>query len=209
MRVTSSAEDRVLLDNIRWSTYLAILEDAEGCRGRMSYDRGTLEIMSPSRAHEKTKKLLARMIEVFTEERSIESESAGSTTFTRSDLQRGFEPDECYYLRNAARIRGQDEIDLSVDPPPDLLIEVEFSRSALQKLEIFRSVGVPEVWRCDGQTVTVLVLRDEAYEQVDQSHALPGFPVQLAESFLRRAAETDESRLIREFRTQIRSETGD
>jgi Uma2 family endonuclease len=84
------AEQRVVLDNISWSTYLAILKDAEGRRGRIAFDNGVLEIMSPSKLHEKIKTLIARMVETFTEEQRIECDSAGSTTFMREDLQRAF-----------------------------------------------------------------------------------------------------------------------
>ena len=93
------AEQRVILDHISWQTYLAILNDADNCRGRMTYDRGVLEIMAPSKLHEQVKRLIGRMVEVFTEELNIDIESASSTTFKREDLERGFEADECYYIR--------------------------------------------------------------------------------------------------------------
>ena len=84
----------MVLDNISWSTYVAILNDSTNRRGRITYDQGVLEIMSPSKGHEKIKTLIGRMIEVFTMELSLEIESAGSTTFKRQDISRGFEPDE-------------------------------------------------------------------------------------------------------------------
>ncbi len=138
------AEQRVVLDNISWSTYLAILHDAKGRRGRITFDNGVLEIMSPSKLHEKIKTLIARMLETFTEERRVACDSAGSATFLRADLQRAFEPDEGYHFANAAVVRGKDEIDLSVDPPPDLVIEVDISRSSLPKLGLHRALGSPK-----------------------------------------------------------------
>jgi hypothetical protein len=94
--ISSPAEQRVILDNISWPTYLAILEDVENRRGRIAYDQGVLEIMSPSKVHEQIKRLIGRIVEAFTEQLQLDVVSAGSTTFKRVDLARGFEPDECW-----------------------------------------------------------------------------------------------------------------
>ena len=118
--VISPAEQRVILDQVSWSTYLKLCDETGNRRGRMAYDQGTLEIMSPSKLHENAKTLLGRIVEAYTEELAIDVDSAGSTTFRREDAQRGFEPDECYYLEHAEAVRGKDEIDLTIDPPPDL-----------------------------------------------------------------------------------------
>lgn len=197
------AEQRVVLDNISWSTYLAILSDAEGCRGRITFDNGVLEIMSPSKLHEKIKTLIARMVETFTEEQRIECDSAGSTTFMREDVQRAFEPDECYYFANAAKVRDKDEIDLSIDPPPDLVIEIDISRSSVPKLDLYRTMGVPEVWRYRDARLMVFVLENNDYSEVEESAVLPGFPVARVQHFLDQRSELDESALIRLFRAEI------
>jgi Uma2 family endonuclease len=202
--VLSPPEQRVILDNIRWSTYLAILEDAENCRGRIAYDHGVLEIMSPSKAHEHIKRLIGRLIEAFTEELNIDIESASSTTFKREDLGRGFEPDECYYIAHAAMVRGKDDIDMTVDPPPDLIIEVDISRSSLNKFGIYRALAIPEVWRYEGETLRLYVLHNEGYTEVPHSTVLPQLPIATLQSFLQQRSSLSETQLVRRFRTMVR-----
>jgi Uma2 family endonuclease len=198
------AEQRVILDHISWGTYLAILNDADNCRGRMTYDRGVLEIMAPSKLHEQVKGLIGRMVEVFTEELNIDIESVGSTTFKREDLERGFEADECYYIQHAAEVRGKDEIDLLIDPPPDLLIEVDISRSSLSKFGIYGALGVPEVWRFDGERLQFYVLQAEGYVEVQDSSVLPPLSASQLLHFLRQRLEQSETALIRGFRHWVR-----
>jgi Uma2 family endonuclease len=202
--VSSPAEQRVILDNISWSTYLAILQDADSCRGRITYDRGVLEIMSPSKLHENVKRLIGRMIEVFTETLNIDIESASSTTFKREDLERGFEADECYYIQHAAEIRAKDDIDMTVDPPPDLIIEVDISRSSLNKFGIYRALAVPEVWRYDGESLRLYALHDHDYIEVRQSRALPQLPIDKLADLLSQRSSFGETQLIRQFRTWLR-----
>jgi Uma2 family endonuclease len=197
------AEQRVVLDNISWSTYLAILNEAEGRRGRITFDNGVLEIMSPSKLHEKIKTLIARMVETYTEKKRVACESAGSTTFARADLQRAFEPDECYYFSNAAVVRGKDEIDLSVDPPPDLVIEVDISRSSLPKLDLYRALGVPEIWRYRDDRLRVFQLVRTVYVEAEDSGVLPGFPLAKVQHYLDQRDQLDESALIHQFRAEI------
>lgn len=198
------AEQRVILDNISWQTYLAILNDADNCRGRMTYDRGVLEIMAPSKLHEQVKRLIGRMVEVFTEELNIDIESVGSTTFKREDLERGFEADECYYIQQAAAVRGKDEIDLLIDPPPDLLIEVDISRSSLSKFGIYGALGGPEVWRYDGERLRFYVLQAEGDREIQDSSVLPPLSASQLLHFLRQRVEQSETALIRGCRQWVR-----
>jgi len=201
--VSFPAEQRVILDNIRWPTYLAILEDVENRRGRIAYDQGVLEIMSPSKVHEQIKRLIGRIVEAFTEESQLDVVSAGSTTFKREDLARGFEPDECYYLQNAPAVRAKDEVDLSVDPPPDLVIEVDISHSSLNKFPIYTALDVPEVWLYDGESLRIYVRKGEEYIKSDQSAVLAQLPVDAMMHCLRQRATVGENQLIREFRRRV------
>lgn len=198
--VSPPAEQRVVMDNISWSTYLAILNDAKNRRGRISYDEGVLEIMSPSRQHEDAKSLIRRMIESYCDAAGTDADAAGSTTFKREDLAKGFEPDECYYIENAPTVRGKDELDLTMDPPPDLALEVDISRKSLNKFGIYRALGVPEIWRYYGQTLEFFVLKADEYVNVDQSEQLPGFPAQLAAKLLQKRLTLGQSEIMREFR---------
>ena len=148
----------IVLHNIAWSTYEAILADMEDQVIHLTYDHGELEIMSPSDKHERIKRLIGRMVEVMTEVLGIPIRSAGSTTFKKQMLHRGLEPDECYYVTHEEQLWGRDTIDLLVDPPPDLAIEVDISRSSLDRMGIYAALGVPEVWRYEDGDVVAYVL---------------------------------------------------
>jgi Uma2 family endonuclease len=204
--VSTPAEQRVRLYNVSWQTYLALLADTDQCGSRLTYDEGTLEIMSPSHLHENVKRLIGRMIEAFTEVMDIDICSGGSTTFKREDLQRGIEPDECYYIQHAAAVRPKQEIDPAIDPPPDLFIEVDISRSSIGKFVICAALNIPEVWRYDGESLLVYLLADDGrYALADQSSALPQFPLDELARLLDQRSSLSETRLIRSFRAWVKS----
>lgn len=201
--VSTIGEQRVVLHNVRWSTYLALLEDTEPCRGRMIYDQGVLEIMSPLSSHENIGCLIGRMIETYTEVMGIEIVSIASTTVKREALQRGFEADEAYYIKHADLVRGRNIIDFAIDPPPDLVVEVDISRSSIAKLPIFAAFGVPEVWRYLGDTFQALVLSGIEYSPADCSGVLPGFPLKEVPRLLGQRNTSGETELIRAFRASL------
>ena len=150
METTLSAETRTVLENVRWDTFVELSEQRRGSVPRMTFDEGVMELMSPRRQHENIGRLIGRLVETYTEIRDIEIQSVASTTFKRKDLQKAFEADESYYIEHAEQILPKEEVDLLIDPPPDLVIEVEITSSAIQKLKLFAAMGVPEVWRHDG-----------------------------------------------------------
>jgi Uma2 family endonuclease len=201
--VSTIAEQRVVLASVSWATYCALVDESQENRGRMTYDQGVLEIMSPMLSHETAKALLGRMVERFTEIRDIDMRSSKSTTFRRSELQRGFEADESYYIQHFANLLGKREVDLAFDPPPDLVIEIEMTRSAINKLALFASMEIPEVWRYDGSVLILSALSGDAYEEITESKVLPGFPVQLASQLLAMRSEVSETDLIRRFARQV------
>lgn len=137
------AETRTVMENIRWETYVDLAEQRRGSVPRMTYSEGVLELMTPRRQHEGIGCLLGRMVETWTEVHGIEIQSVASTTFKRKDLAKGFEADESYYIEHAEQIRVKEEVDLLVDPPPDLVIEVEITTSAIRKLNLFAAMGSP------------------------------------------------------------------
>jgi Uma2 family endonuclease len=113
---------------VSWETYERLLaEHEEGSGTRFTYDGGILEILVPSARHEKPNHILASLVEVLTEEMALNIERLGSTTLKRPDLLKGFEPDSCFYIQHADAILDKDEIDLTVDPPPDLVIEIDIT----------------------------------------------------------------------------------
>ena len=171
--VKSPAEQRVVLRNVSWETYERLLEGHESSAPRFTYDRGEMEIVSPSPEHEKFNRRIAQLVLAFTEEMDIESEDLGSTTFRREDLARGFEPDSCFYVQNEEQVRGKDRIDLAVEPPPDLVIEVDITSPSINKLPIYAGLGVPEVWRYDGEKLEILRLGNDGYVEVSRAPLYP------------------------------------
>jgi Uma2 family endonuclease len=174
VKTLESVDQRVILEGVSWETYESLLADhLDRSVPRFAYDRGVLEVMSPSVTHEMHNYNIALLVEVLAEELGFDVVGTGSTTFRREDLQRGFEPDSSFYVQNEARIRGKTEIDLAVDPPPDLLIEIDISRSSLDKLPIYAQLGIPEVWRHDGTKLLILRLEGAGYVEDADSGVLP------------------------------------
>lgn len=204
---TIPSEQRVLLRSITWETYQTLVENPDRAGYLMTYDQGNLEIMSPSWNHELDKSLIGRMIEMFSLHENIDLATSASTTFKRSDLKSGFEADESYYIRNESVVRGKQEIDLLVDPPPDLVVEIEHSRSAINKLALLAQIGVPEVWRYDGQNLWIGQLGTNAYTQSGASEQLPGFPVDAVVQTLQAVGTASETELIRRFMNRLTSPT--
>jgi Uma2 family endonuclease len=183
----------VVLHNINWKSYECLLENYEDSSApRLAYDRGTLEIMSPLIPHEETNRALATIVERIAQEWRISFRNLGSTTFKRSDLSRGFEPDTCFYFANRNRIAGRNTIDLDGgDPPPDLVIEVDVTSSSVNKLSILAALGVPEVWQVVEEVVTILTLVDGAYTIRENSLALPNLSQSTLNTLLQRRQTID------------------
>ena len=199
----SPTDQRLLLSDVDWSTYERLLDDLEGRHLRFNFNRGQLEIMTVSPEHERIKKLLARLLETLTEVLNIPILGLGNTTFRREDAGRGLEPDDCWYISHEARMRERDSIDLFIDPPPDLVIEIEISRSALDRMEIYSALAVPEVWRCDGHSLTIAILVDGGYIESDHSPTFPNIPLAGIVEHLNMRNQTDETSIIRAFRAWV------
>jgi Uma2 family endonuclease len=181
-------EQRVVMKQVSWETYERLLAaNMDASSPRLTYNQGTLEIMSPSVEHERLKKVLATIADLVAEEQGREFEDLGSTTFRRRDFEGGAEPDACFYLQNVEHIRRKQEIDLAVDPPPDLVIEVEISSPAVSKLSIYARLGVPEIWLTDGQSVRILRLADGQYKSSEKSEVLPPLTELVLSEFLRQS----------------------
>ncbi|MGG6270782.1 Uma2 family endonuclease [Leptolyngbya sp. AN03gr2] len=199
--------DRVVLRNISWQSYQSLVRDFESePRLRLTYDRGTLEIRMPLDPHESFKKLLGRLIEAATEELDLEIRSLGSRTCDREDLSRGLEPDQCYYIQNEAQVRGIAQIDLAQFPPPDLAVEVDVTSSSLNRFSIYAALNVPEVWRYDGQSLTIYSLRSGEYQVCDRSLTLPMLTAADVMRFLELYSSIGENSLIKRFRQWIRNQ---
>ncbi len=201
-----SGELRFSIPGVDWEGYEALLKIV-GDRAtiRVTYDRGFVELMSPLYKHDRYGNLLGRMVETITEELGLPLAASGSTTFRRKILDRGLEADESYYLENAHRLPRDGEIDLEVIPPPDLAIEVEITNSILKRLDIYAALGVPEIWRFDGETLAVLLLGPEgAYAPSLKSRAFPFLPMVEIVRFLVEHVPGEDTPWARSFRAWVR-----
>jgi Uma2 family endonuclease len=199
------AIERFVFRGVGWTGYQSILKMVENRRVRVTYDRGDVELMASLAIHERYKHLIGRMIDTIAEELEIQAVAVGSTTFNHEELDRGLEPDECYYLTSAARVRDWKRIDLEVDPPPDLAVEVDVTVSSLNRLGIYAALGVTEVWRFDGESMTVFLLQENRnYIPTETSAAFPFLPMTELASFLRGYDSGNDSRWGRTFRDWVR-----
>ncbi|MGE0496039.1 MAG: Uma2 family endonuclease [Vulcanimicrobiota bacterium] len=169
----------MVLNPCSWETYHRILEEHQDRTSpRFTYDEGRLEIMRPSPEHEELNEAVKQIVSLACEELEIEVRPLGSTTQRSLEQHKGVEPDSSFYF-------GQTDRDPHV-APPDLVVEVEISRSALDKLPIFAALAVPEVWRCGRDSVEFLRLSETGYEAVDRSVWLPVTSVWLARQLVAR-----------------------
>src|SRR2546427_3289681 len=171
---TARRTQRVALYGISWQTYTRILAELGDQRAsRLAYAQGVLEITMPSDRHETYKKLLERMIETLTEELNLPAKSFGATTLNRADLEHGAEPDSCYYIQHVHQIAGR-QVDLATDPPPDLILEIDISSPSSRRIDIYKQLGVPELWCYSGGSVQIYQLHNGEYMPCDLS---PSFPL--------------------------------
>jgi Uma2 family endonuclease len=199
-------ERRFLIPLVDWDGYEALLKIVGDRRSiRVTYDRGTVELMSPLPVHERYGYLLGRMVQAITEELEIPMTCTRSTTFRRRTRDRGLEADDSYYIANAHLVPNEDRIDLEVVPPPDLAIEVEITNSILNRLDVYAGLGVPEIWRFDGVRLTVLVLGpDGNYASSETSLSLPFLPMDEVVRFLGEYVPGDDTQWARRFRAWVR-----
>lgn len=200
---------RIVLEQIPWLEYEAMLQIVGERAVRLTYDRGRLEIEMPSVEHERLKSFVGRLIETFALHTGIDVLPVGSATWRREAAEGGLEADECYYIGHYADVVGKPSIDLTVDPPPDLAVEVDLSSSCLNKRHIYARLGVPELWRLHDHRFECLRLAsDGAYHTVEASGALPTLPLPSIVEALHQRSAAGEAEAVRWFFDQLRHAAG-
>lgn len=191
----------VVLHGIDWESYEKFLEAVENRRIFLTYDRGDLEIMAPFFDHECWKHRVRLLLPFLCGEIGLEIQTIGMVTLRRQDLARGLEPDQGFYIKHAKKMAGlRKYLDLGKDPPPDLVLEVEGTRSALDRMSVYAALGVPEVWRFDGRAITIHNLRpDGPYEETSQSLSFPTLPMGDFAQFIQETEDLGEVALITAF----------
>ena len=207
--ILNTPEQKVILRSVSWETYERLLaERGESPGARFHYDQGILEIMAPSFEHESLKDSIALLVQLVAIETEADFRGAGSTTFRRSDLGKGFEPDACFYIQNAPRVRGLKEIDLTQDPPPDLVIEIDITRSSLNKLAIYSAIEVPEVWRFAGYELRIFRLQGGQYVENPQSTVLPCVTASILTEFVQTSLKLETNAWVRSVRAWAQQYSG-
>ncbi|HEX8282206.1 MAG TPA: Uma2 family endonuclease [Pyrinomonadaceae bacterium] len=197
------------LPDVDWDEYEHLLTQMESFHPghRLSYDSGRLIIVSPKREHEFFKAFVSRVVHALAEELSLNIEATGATTLRRGKLMKGVEADESFYVQNAARIIGHLELDLDVDPPPDVAVEIDMSHDSLDKFPIYAALGVPEIWRYDGQSTRFYKLAGESYEMIQNSIALPSLTAEDLTQYLEQSKTEGQTAALKAFRRMLRSRT--
>lgn len=195
----------LVLHGVSWRCYEMLLEDLQEQHVHINYDNGELEFMPPLPLHERWKKIFGAMVEALAFEMEIPLGMLGSTTFRSQAIAKGLEPDECYYVQNEPLIRGKMDIDLeAADPPPDLAIEIDITRSSIDREAIYAALKVPEIWRFNARRLEFLRLTDEGYVPHEYSAAFPFLRSADLARFLLTWGEVDDMTFIRRFRDWVR-----
>ncbi|BAT55436.1 hypothetical protein NOS3756_44230 [Nostoc sp. NIES-3756] len=200
------AGHQLLMKGISWATYKNILAElGENRNYRVSYSQGVLEIMAPLPEHEVAKVIIGDLVKALLEELDIEFWSLGSTTFDKEIMDAGVEPDDCFYIENEAKVRGKDRIDLEIDPPPDLAIEIDITSRT--RFNNYQALKVPELWRWNGSRLEINVLVDGVYIQTNQSRSFPNLPItQIIPEYLKRSKTDGRNATMKAFRNWVKQQ---
>ena len=205
---TVPAPQRFVLDDVTWEQYVAISDALTPQRSlRLTFDGRRLEFMTLSYLHENLKTVLGYLIATLAFDLDIDLKSGGSTTFRREDVERGLEPDQCYWFQHFDAMIGVSNLDPAVHPPPDLAVEIDVASSSLNRREIYARLGVPELWRFDGTALQAFELDDAgAYKPIENSLVFPFLRVSDNQAFLLVDLPESETRTVRRFRDWLREE---
>lgn len=198
---------RVLLERITWQQFETILDElGEHRSARIAYENGCLEIMTPLPEHEVDKVVIGDFIKAMLEELEIEFYPLGSTTFKSYQMQQGIEPDDCFYIQNESKVRGKKKLDLTIDPPPDLALEIDITSRTHPSL--YASLGVPELWRFEQGKLQINILQGKSYLEVESSPHFPNLPLKdVIPQYLQQVKIQGRNKTMKAFRAWIASNT--
>ena len=205
-QITVPPGNQLLLKDITWQMFETLLTElGESRASRLSYSKGTLEIMMPLPEHETGKENIGDFVKVLLEELDIEFWPLGSTTFKNENMAQGVEADACFYIQNEAAVRGKNRIDLETDPPPDLAIEIDItSRTHFNNYE---ALGIPELWRYNGRKLEISILQDGKYVKGDISLQFPNLPItDVIPQYLAQSKTAGRNVAMKAFRAWVREQ---
>jgi Uma2 family endonuclease len=192
-------------NDVSWDEYEELITQMENKPGyRMTYDEGRLEIMSPKQDHERPKEFILSLARVYADEMDMSLETFGSTTFRRRKKLKGAEPDTSFYVQNAHLMEGQFSLDLEVDPPPDVVVEIDTTNESSGKFPIYAALGVNEIWLHHGFDTKFYQLADEHYIEIENSIAFPLLTSKVLNEFIERSKSKSQTKALKEFRQWVR-----
>jgi len=196
----------IILSNVAWETYSRFVEETmdKVVNPLFYYENGNLLIMVKSSEHEFTTDYIVLFINFVCVEWSINCGSLGSTTYRRNDIERGFEPDSCFYFENEPNIRGVKRMDMSVHPAPDLIVEVDITSLSTFRQHIFAAFGVPEIWRFDGERIEILKLENDKYVPIKNSLTLSKVTPEVLTDFIKESQTLSRLEWINKVRNWAR-----
>ncbi|NOT60489.1 MAG: Uma2 family endonuclease [Acidobacteria bacterium] len=204
--IQPSGNHLIFLSGVSWATYKQLDEErGEQAGTRLTFSEGTLQIMAVGREHERLNYYLARLFDLLAETFDRDFVPAGSTTFDRDDLEKGFQPDSCFYLTNVEAMRDKKEIDLATDPPPDLLLEIDITSSSLNRLPLFAAAGVPEVWRYKNGAIKIYRLHSGIYDESLTSQWFPTVNVEQLADWLKSSRTMPHFKWLRTIRNELQA----
>lgn len=194
---------KIWLRDITWEEFEQILEElGENRAARIAYHHHILEIMTPLPEHERNKEIISDLLKALLEILEIEFCSLGSTTFKNQFMEQGIEPDNCFYIENEAKIRDKNRLDLTVDSPPDLALEIDVTSRTHP--EIYEKLGVPELWRFEAGKLQINVLDNGCYKEVNFSPYFPNLPLkEIIPDYLKKMKELGRNKTMKEFRNWV------
>jgi len=194
-------EDTVVtFHEVSWEEYEDLLERVGEARGlRISYDEGTMQVVTLSTEHEAYSEFISGMISLLSVRLRINISFFGSSTIRKKQERKGKEPDGCFYVQTAALIGNRVQLDFEKDPPPDVAVEVDIHHESRDKFAIYAGLGVPEVWLYDSKQVTIHLLRGSRYVKATASQSLPMLTSAILTEFLTRRRQDGEFQAMRAF----------
>ncbi len=193
----------ILLNDVSWNEYELFLQDFEERAGwRLAYDKGKLEIMPPTPEHEEYSFSFQLFVVAYCDAFDLNIEGRGSATFRRKFLEKGVEPDECYYIQSAEKIAGK-RLPTKDFPVPDVAVEIDVTTESLDKFPIYAALQVPEIWIYDGKTVSFYELEAENYRQISHSRALPLLSAEKLAEFLQTSRTKGQTFALKSFRVWL------
>ena len=195
---------RIILHNISWQEFEEILTElGENRASRLAYYQGNLEIKMPLPKHEVAKVIIGDLVKIILEELEIDCECFGSTTFKRQDMNSGIEPDDSFYIKNHVQMIGKEKIDLNIDPPPDLVIEIDVTSKT--QLDAYLALAVPEVWRYENDKLQINIWQEGKYIESKVSPNFPNLPIaEIIPQFVEESRILGRSPTLRKFRQWVK-----